>query len=126
MQFNRHTSLRLLRASSFVIHPSSLVILFFLLIGCKDDKAHQAAIDAAVQTKVENYRQQQLSERQQKVLEEANRKADSILLKNAELWQIDSTLRPDLPSRPIKPTFSNENDTIPVKPLFKPSSFKKL
>ncbi len=115
MYFNRHSF-------AFVFYFS----FFFLLIGCKDDKAHQAAIATAVQTKVESYRQQQLSERQQKVLEEANRKADSILLKNAELWQIDSTLRPDLPSRPTKPTFSNENDTIPVKPLFKPSSFKKL
>ncbi|MEY4903653.1 MAG: hypothetical protein RLZZ292_1468 [Bacteroidota bacterium] len=118
MQFNRKLS--------FIIHHSSLIIIFFLLIGCKDEKAHQAAIDAMVQSKVDNYRKQQLTERQLKVLEIANRKADSILLKNAALWQIDSTLRPDLPSRPTKPTFSNENDTIPVKPLFKPSSFKKL
>jgi hypothetical protein len=100
-------------------------ILCFVM-GCKDESAHKTAIAAAVWSKVENYKEQQIKERRSKIIEEANQKADSILLKNAELWQIDSTLRPDLPIRPTKPTFSNENDSIPVKPLFKPSSFKKF
>jgi hypothetical protein len=100
-----------------------ILILFlslFLLSSCGEDKRRQGVIADRIKERVENFRIKKLTECRNQALDIATAHADSILLKNADLWQIkgDNIPRPPRPSKPGAPDISIKIDTTPAKPLF--------
>jgi hypothetical protein len=99
--------------------------ILFVFVACDEEKERQKIIDAAINLKVEDYKTKRLEEEKRKELDEAVHIADSILLFNADLWQIsmDSLgIRPPRVNKPGAPDLTIAVDSSPIKPLF---PFKK-
>ncbi len=100
------------------------VIQFFfvgfllLLLACRDEAAHQLAVKNLTDEKINAYKEKRKKDCVNAWFDEASKKADSIMILNADIWQWNDTLiRPKLMTRPDKPTFKNA-DSIGIKPLF--------
>jgi hypothetical protein len=90
-------------------------------LSCNQAGERQSIIDAAIREKVENFTQKRLQDQRQKELEKAIAKADSILLLNADLWQLSMDSLRARPPRAIKPSSPNITihvDSTPAQPLF--------
>ena len=77
-------------------------------------------IEEKVEERMADYKQILEERCQERVLEEASRRADSILLVRARLER-DTVGKPPKPYKPEKPTVKTLIDSIPVAPLFKDS-----
>lgn len=100
-----------------------LNFLAFVLVfaSCNKEAERQAMIDAAISVKVKEFQEKKLADFSKKEFEEATRIADSILLLNADLWQLsmDSLgARPARVTKPKTPTSFIAVDSTPVSPLF--------
>jgi hypothetical protein len=99
------------------------VFIFFLffMVACNKEKERQAVIDAAIKDKIETFTTKKWDEIRQKELEAASKIADSILLQNADLWQLSMDnlhARPPKAVKPGAPNITINVDSTPVKPLF--------
>ncbi len=95
--------------------------LIFLFSSCSQEAERQALIQATIQAKVQEFRERKQEEYRTKLFDAAVKQADSILLLNADLWQIpmDSLrARPPRVSKPNTPKTTISVDSTPVKPLF--------
>jgi hypothetical protein len=96
-----------------------LILCFFL--SCSQEEQRQAILQAQIQGKIEDFKSKKWEEYRQKEMETAIQRADSILLMNADLWQIpmDSLkARPPKAVKPGAPEIKTVVDSTPVKPLF--------
>lgn len=96
-------------------------LCLFFLISCNQEEQRQAILQAQIQGKIEDFKVKKWEEYRQKELETAIQKADSILLMNADLWQlpIDTLrIRPPKAVKPGAPDIKTVVDSTPVKPLF--------
>ncbi len=101
-------------------HIFFIAILASLFFACKEDSRRNDILAAKIQEKVADFRMRKLSECRRQALDIATTNADSILLKNADLWQIRGDLipRPPRPSKPGAPNITVKVDSSPAKPLF--------
>ncbi len=102
-------------------HFFSLLLLSALLFsGCGEDNRRQGVIEARIKERVATFSTKKLLECRNQALDIAAINADSILLKNADLWQIkgDNIPRPPRPGKPGAPDITIKIDTTPAKPLF--------
>jgi hypothetical protein len=100
-----------------------LNFIAFVLIfaACNKEAERQAIIDAAIKEKVSDFQEKKLIAFRKSEFEEATRLADSILLLNADLWQLsmDSLgARPARVTKPKTPTTIVPIDSTPINPLF--------
>jgi hypothetical protein len=99
----------------------NFIAFFIICIACNEEEQRQAMIAAAVKEKVSDFQEKKIANFRKKEFEEATRIADSILLLNADLWQIsmDSLgARPARVTKPKTPTTIIPIDSTPVNPLF--------
>jgi hypothetical protein len=99
----------------------SIGFLLCFLLSCSQEEQRQAILQAQIQGKIEDFKSKKWDEYRQKEMETAIEKADSILLMNADLWQIpmDSLkARPPKAVKPGVPAIKIVVDSTPVKPLF--------
>jgi hypothetical protein len=99
------------------------ILYFFsllLFLSCGEDNRRQGVIAERIKERVESFRVKKMAECRNQALDIATAHADSILLKNADLWQIkgDNIPRPPRPSKPGAPDISIKIDTTPAKPIF--------
>jgi hypothetical protein len=99
---------------------SLLIGIVFIGVACGEDHRREAIIAAKIKERIEDFKTRKITECQKSALDIAITKADSILLKNADLWQIhgDSIPRPPRPTKPGEPTIKVKVDSTPAKPLF--------
>ncbi len=93
----------------------------FFFFACNQDAERQALIDAAIKVKVTDFQEKKIEEYRKKEFEDATKIADSILLLNADLWQLsmDSLgARPARVEKPKTPSVTITVDSTPVNPLF--------
>lgn len=92
----------------------------FLLAACGEDNRREGIIAAKIKEKIEEFKIRKKTECRNSALNIAITRADSILLKNADLWQIQGTdiPRPPRPSKPGEPKIKVKIDSTAVQPLF--------
>ena len=99
--------------------PVLLMLLTFTACETKEDL--QAQVDALIEQRVEErrtaFKKTLLSNCDERILQEATRIVDSILIAEARLKK-DTIDRPDRPDRPQLPEVKKLKDTLPVAPLF--------
>lgn len=106
------------------MNRGALLLAIFLiaagLSACIKKRDRQAEIDALIQQTIKerlaNYRKVRLEQCREKILAEATRQADSIMILEA-LLSTDSINRPPKPTRPERPEIKLLDDTTPVRPL---------
>lgn len=81
------------------------------------DEQRMAYINEQVEERINEYKRILDNRCYEKVLEEANRLTDSILLVRARLER-DSLDKPPRPNKPDKPEVKTIIDSVPVAPLF--------
>lgn len=80
-----------------------------------------AYIEKQVEERINEYKSIIDERCMERILEEANRQTDSILLVKARLERGDSLNKPPRPDKPGKPEVKTIIDSVPVAPLFKDS-----
>lgn len=103
------------------INYNFIVSLLLLIVSaCGEDNRRQAIIEARIKEKIEDAKMKKLNECRNQALSIATEHADSILLHNADLWQIqgDSIPRPPKPGKPDAPKINTKIDSTPAIPLF--------
>lgn len=106
--------------------PILFIVLSFLLLSCQpeDDRVkRKKAIDQKVIERVANYTRIHKENCRIKILEEAGRIVDSILLVEARL-KLDSPDKPAKPMKPEMPGLIEVTDSTEVAPFFKDSSLE--
>ncbi len=99
----------------------NFIAFFLICAACNQEAERQTIIDNAIKEKVMEFREKKMAEFSKKEFEEATHIADSILLLNADLWQLsmDSLgARPARVTKPKTPTSIISIDSTPVSPLF--------
>lgn len=105
--------------------PGWLLLFGILSISaCETKEDLQAQVDRLIEQRVEervtSFERTLLDNCEEKVLAEATRIVDSILI--AESRRLKDTIpRPDRPDRPPVPEVKKLKDTLPVAPLFRDS-----
>lgn len=103
-----------------IAHPIALLALLLLLAACESatyvdtDKV----IAEKVQEQLDEYRKVNDQRCRDRVLTEAGRIADSVIMVRARLMK-DTIQRPLRPTRPEKPTVLTLEDSLALKPLLK-------
>jgi len=97
------------------------ISLLFLFMGSCESATHvdkEVAIEEKVQERLAEFKRIITTRCKKKVLEEAEKLADSIILERARLLT-DSLAKPDKPSRPEKPeTMRIKDSLLQLAPLF--------
>jgi len=91
----------------------------------KEDQAPKTVeelINQKVDERIQKYEQTTIKRCRDKVLKEADRLVDSILIARARklVNLIDTLERPGIPDRPEMPSIPSINDSIPIAPLLDP------
>ena len=101
------------------------LVILLTLMACGGEQADQAErkafIDEKVTERIAEYKRILDGRCRERVLDEANRQADSILLVRARLER-DTSDKPPRPYKPDKPEVITIIDTVPVAPLFQDTS----
>ncbi len=98
----------------------ALVMLTCLLImSCqKDDRIlAQKKIDQQISDRLNTFINLEKRRCEVKIMEEANRIADSILRESPVFIMLDSLQRPPVPLKPIRPEFEKRKDSIRIVPI---------
>lgn len=100
-----------------------IIALIFSACGGKTggNPERMAYIEEQVEERLIEYKRIIDERCMERILEEANRQADSILLVKARLERGDSLSKPPRPDKPDKPEVKTIIDSVPVAPLFKDS-----
>ena len=96
-------------------------VFIFLFLACNHEVERQTLIDAAIKEKVADFQEKKINEYRKREFEDATKIADSILLLNADLWQLSMDSLGTRPVRVEKPKIPNITiplDSTPVNPLF--------
>ena len=99
----------------------TFITFVFLFLACNQEVERQALIDAAVKEKIADFQEKKINEYRKKEFEDATKIADSILLLNADLWQLSMDSLGARPARVVKPktpSITIPVDSTPVNPLF--------
>lgn len=95
----------------------AIALAFFACSPEVDREAQmQALVEQTVAERVATYERVRLQRCREEVLEEANRRLDSILIEQATL-QAGTGMKPPRPNRPGRPDIRQLEDTLPLKPL---------
>ena len=70
-----------------------------------------------LQEKIDRYKANQLKMCRRKILKEANKQVDSMLIAQAKMQTIDTIAKPPLPIKPIKPVIKQATDVGDIKPV---------
>ncbi len=110
---------------------NKLLIVFLLLTlwSCEPPEAEseirQSVIEQEVEDRLKLHRETKFRVCRDKVLAEANRIADSILIQQARLER-DTMSKPPKPFKPEKPEIKTLIDSVPIKPFFRDSTLELL
>lgn len=102
---------------------SNRVLLFCILFGafgCDNENVRKETIGQKINERIIAFKQRTIAGCELRALEKAAKMADSILLANVDLWQIqtDPGTRPTLPLKPTPPAIKIRVDSSKVEPLF--------
>lgn len=104
---------------SFWIGIISIVAFFACTSKTEDKVKEEQRLQAEADRRVADYTAVILKNCREKVLTEATRIADSLLVLEARM-STDTLLKPLIPARPEKPETQILRDTTPIKPFLKP------
>ncbi|MEO6133248.1 MAG: hypothetical protein ABIQ02_15505 [Saprospiraceae bacterium] len=96
-----------------------VLMLFAFLFSCKKKVTQEELIHAAVEIKMNQWREVQVSTCKQKILTEAENFVDSVLVATSLESKLDTISKPEKPPKPIKPEFKPKPDSVIVKPIYK-------
>lgn len=117
------TILKRLSIYSLPYYQAALVIVLCLAASCeggpdRNKVAVQKFVELQVEEQLATYRKIMMQQCRDKVLEEAGRIADSILITEARLKR-DSMGKPPKPLKPEKPEIKLLKDSLSLDPLFR-------
>ncbi|MBK9984794.1 MAG: hypothetical protein IPP15_20930 [Saprospiraceae bacterium] len=95
-------------------------ILFILTYaGCKEKVTQEQLINAAIEIKLAQWREAQIKSCDDKILEEAEKYVDSVLVAISLETKLDTITKPEKPVKPIKPAFKEKPDSVVVEKIYK-------
>ncbi len=94
-------------------------ILILILTGCKEKVTQEQLIKAAVEIKLTQWRETQIKSCDDKILTDAEKYVDSVLVAISLESKLDTILKPDKPVKPIKPPFKEKPDSVIVEKIYK-------
>lgn len=100
------------------IHIISLYLLL-LLFSCKEKVTQDQLIKSAVEIKLSQWRETQLSACRDKLLLQAESYVDSVLVATSLESKLDTISKPVKPVKPIKPAFKEKPDSVIVEKIYK-------
>lgn len=81
--------------------------------------SQQELINSALEIKMTQWREVQISSCKEKILAEAENYVDSVLVATSLENKLDTISKPEKPIKPSKPEFRPKPDSVIVKPIYK-------
>jgi len=103
----------------FRFHYITLLMIMILLTACKQRISQEDLIDAAIEIKLSNWREEQLQVCREKAMVRAEEYVDSLLVAISLESKLDTIPKPEKPDRPSKPPFKAKPDSVVVDPIYK-------
>ena len=94
-----------------------MAVLF--CISCKERVTQQQLIKDALEIKLAQWQASQVQSCRDKVLVEAEKYVDSVLVAISLPTKLDTIPKPEKPVRPDKPPFKQKPDSVVVDPIYK-------
>ncbi len=97
-----------------------LILSCLILMSCQKDDDRilaQRKIDQQISDRLNVFINLEKKRCEVKIMEEANRIADSILRESPVFIMLDSLQRPPVPLKPIRPEFEKRKDSIRIVPI---------
>lgn len=88
-----------------------------MLTACEEKVTQDDLIKAALQLRLDQWKQTQLDQCRDQALERAERYVDSFLLASSLEMQLDTISDTDIPVKPPKPVFKEKPDSLVVKEI---------
>lgn len=103
------------------INPRNTILSLFLLssAACKEKVTQQQLINAALEIKMAQWRESQIKTCDEKILEEAEKYVDSVLVVRSLETKLDTIAKPEKPVKPVKPAFKEKPDSVVVEKIYK-------
>ena len=96
-----------------------IILVFLLIIACKEPIRQEELIAEAVKIKMEQWRVEQREECIHKAIVDAEAFVDSLMVVNSLQTKLDTIPKPPKPNKPMKPSFKEKPDTVVVDPILK-------
>jgi hypothetical protein len=90
-----------------------------ILAGCKEKVTQEQLIKGAIEIKLSQWRETQIKSCDDKILVEAEKYVDSVLVAVSLEAKLDTITKPEKPIKPIKPAFREKPDSVVVDPIYK-------
>jgi len=103
----------------FMLRHITPVIFICLLISCKERVTQEELIQAALEIKLNQWRESQIDACRENALMKAEQYVDSLLLANSLETKLDTIPKPGKPTKPSKPSFKTKPDSVVVDPIIK-------
>ena len=97
------------------IRLSTALITCILLCSCAKEVTQEELIQAAIELKLETWRKEQINNCRTKIMEDADRYVDSLLLVTSLDSKLDTIPKPGKPVKPVKPPFKKQPDSLVKK-----------
>ncbi len=95
------------------------VLLILIFAGCKEKVTQEQLIKAAIEIKLTQWRETQIKSCDDKILAEAEKYVDSVLVAKSLETILDTIPKPEKPVKPIKPAFKEKPDSVVVEKIYK-------
>jgi hypothetical protein len=95
------------------------VLLMLILAGCKEKVTQEQLINGAIEIKLSQWRETQIKSCDDKILTEAEKYVDSVLVAMSLESKLDTITKPEKPVKPIKPPFKEKPDSVVVEKIYK-------
>ncbi|MFZ1677322.1 MAG: hypothetical protein WBP41_19240 [Saprospiraceae bacterium] len=95
------------------------ILLIILLAGCKEKVTQEQLISGAIEIKLSQWRETQIKSCDDKILEEAEKYVDSVLVAISLETKLDTITKPEKPIKPIKPPFKEKPDSVIIEKIYK-------
>ena len=96
-----------------------LIAIMIMLAACKQRVTQEELIEAAIEIRLSQWREEQLQACKEKALISAEEYVDSLLVAISLESKLDTIPKPGKPSRPAKPPFKPKPDSVVVDPIYK-------
>ena len=93
--------------------------MMILLIACKKKITQEELIEAAIEIKLSNWREEQIQACRDNAMLKAEEYVDSLLVAISLESKLDTIPKPEKPDRPAKPPFKPKPDSVVVDPIYK-------
>lgn len=96
-----------------------IVSVIILLLSCKERVTQEQLIHSAVEIKLSQWRQEQITACKEKIMTDAEKYVDSVLVAISLESKLDTLLKPEKATKPVKPPFKEKPDSVIVEKIYK-------